>query len=115
VGVGLAAAAKTGDHNMNDAVPDMQLAGRRLHRIRTEKRLSLRDAEAKSGVAFNTIRRIEHGNDASAMNLVALCNALNVSVDWLFGPLTCSHCDGLPPEGFRCETCGTAPASRSNP
>ena len=59
----------------------------RLRQIRKQAGLTQRQLEAKSGVAQNTISRIEIGTvqDVSAKTLANLARALQVSMEHLIG------------------------------
>lgn len=55
---------------------------KRLRDIRTQQKLSLRRLAELSGVGFVTIARLEGGNlDPRLSTVVALCEALNVSLN----------------------------------
>ncbi len=57
----------------------LRLDGRELKRLRAERALSLRELGARSGVAFDTIGRLELGKqDARPRTVRALAEALGV-------------------------------------
>jgi transcriptional regulator with XRE-family HTH domain len=57
----------------------LRVDGQKLKRLRTERALSLRELGARSGVAFDTIGRLELGKqDARPRTVRALAAALGV-------------------------------------
>lgn len=80
--------------------------GRRLQRAREARHWSLRDAAVKIGVNASTIMRIEKGGDAALSNAIALAAAYGLSMDALLAGSACGTCDGCPPSGFSCLSCG---------
>ena len=63
------------------------LLGQRLRKARREQDLTQQQLGAKAAVNFTTISRIETGNYTQlyATSVYALANALDVSLDWLYG------------------------------
>jgi transcriptional regulator with XRE-family HTH domain len=57
----------------------LSVDGAKLRRLRRERAMSLRDLGERSGIAFDTINRLELGKqDAQARTLRALAAALDV-------------------------------------
>jgi XRE family transcriptional regulator, fatty acid utilization regulator len=57
----------------------LSVNGAKLRRLRRERAMSLRDLGERSGIAFDTINRLELGKqDAQARTLRALAAALDV-------------------------------------
>ena len=83
-----------------------EVFGLRLRRAREDRGWSLRQVSAKCGVGPNTIHRAEHGLDISLGSAVQIAGALGISFDELFAEAACVTCDGIPPAGFICGTCG---------
>lgn len=88
----------------------MNAHGRRLKRARLREGLSLRQAAAKAGIGFNSVTRIERGENAWFDHVVALASIYGLSLDALVIPPACAACDDLPPAGFTCNRCGSAGA-----
>lgn len=80
--------------------------GRRLQREREARHWSLREAAEKAGVAAATIMRAEQGRDVALSNAIAFAAAYGVSMDALLAGSACEVCDGMPPDGFACLSCG---------
>lgn len=80
--------------------------GRRLQREREARHWSLRDAAAEVGVNASTLMRIEKGGDPSLSNAIALAALYGLSMDALLAGSACGTCDGSPPDGFSCLSCG---------
>ncbi|SDI31011.1 Helix-turn-helix [Sinosporangium album] len=68
--------------------------GVRLRKIRTERRMSLRELGQRAGCSASLISQVERGQSApSAGVLYALANELQISLDYLFGV---SDAEGAP-------------------
>ena len=81
--------------------------GRRLQREREARHWSLREAAEKSGfAAASTIMRAEQGSDVALSSAVALAALYGVPLSVLLAESACEVCDGMPPVGFICATCG---------
>jgi hypothetical protein len=73
-GGGPPAAEQTRDERAADVLADL---GQRLARVRAFRKVSLRDAAAQAGVGFNTLARLEKGQDVSLTNAVAILRWLD--------------------------------------
>jgi transcriptional regulator with XRE-family HTH domain len=80
--------------------------GRRLQREREARRWSLREVAEKAGLNASTVMRIEAGNDASFSSAITLTRLYGLSLDALLAESACEVCDGMPPDGFACLSCG---------
>jgi len=80
--------------------------GRRLRREREALDWSLREAGGKCGLNAATIMRIEGGNDAGLSSAIILARLYGLSLDALLAGSACETCDGIPPAGFACLSCG---------
>ncbi|GII95996.1 helix-turn-helix domain-containing protein [Sinosporangium siamense] len=60
--------------------------GARLRKIRTERRLSLRELGQRAGCSASLISQVERGQSAPSAGVIyALANELQISLDYLFG------------------------------
>ena len=83
--------------------------GRRLRTTREKADLSFRALADKVDRKINkdALWHMETGGRRIDVDdLVAIAEALDVSPVWLLGYERCSRCDGAPPAGFTCQTCG---------
>ena len=65
---------------------DLSLLGERIKLARTGKGLTLEKLSEKIGISRNFLWEIEDGRKAPALpTFYNICNALNVSADFLFG------------------------------
>ncbi len=80
--------------------------GRRLRAEREARSLTLRQLGAKAAVNATTVLRAEQGHDVALSIAVALASALGLPLAALLADLQCGRCDGMPPAGFICSTCG---------
>jgi transcriptional regulator with XRE-family HTH domain len=84
---------------------------RRVGRARGQHGWTVRALAAKSGVAESTVAKILSRNgEVSLTNAVALAGALGLSVDAMTAPSDCVTCEGIPPPGHTCNSCGTSGA-----
>jgi transcriptional regulator with XRE-family HTH domain len=81
--------------------------GRRLQREREARHWSLREAAAKSGLSASTILRAEAGQDMALSGAIQLAAVYSLSFDALLADPACEVCDGIPPAGFACLSCGS--------
>ncbi|WP_412080769.1 helix-turn-helix transcriptional regulator [Streptomyces sp. SCL15-4] len=95
--------------------PAARRIGQHLKRLRQKAGISQaeagrRIAEQRGVPAWSrqAINAAERGGRAwTADDLVALAAAFGVTPGSLFGEVpTCTRCQGVPPDGFRCNTCG---------
>lgn len=87
------------------AVPER--FGRRARRERERREWSLRDLAEKTGLAPSTVMRMEQGRDPALSTAILVASALELRLDWLLAETACETCDGMPPAGFACLSCGT--------
>ena len=80
--------------------------GRRLQREREARHWSLRDAAGRCGMNQTTIMRAERGADIALSSAIILAALYGVTMDGLLAESACVVCDGMPPHGFICATCG---------
>ena len=81
--------------------------GRRLQREREARHWSLREAAEKCGLAAaSTIMRAERGSDVALSSAIALAAMYGVPLSALLAESSCGQCDGTPPAGFACLSCG---------
>ena len=80
--------------------------GRRLHREREARQWTLREVAGKCGLSASTIMRIEAGSDAGLSSAIILARLYGRSMDALLAGSACETCDGMPPTGFSCLSCG---------
>ena len=91
------------------AVDDIgEIFARYLKHLRTAAGLSFSALAGKSGVQKDAILRAEHGGTVTLPNAVRIAGALGVPIGLMLQPPPCDSCLGMPPEGFTCNTCGTA-------
>lgn len=84
-----------------------------VRRLREAQRLTTRELAAKMTAAGrpmlgNGITKIETGNrHVDIDDLVALAECLGVTPERLLVAFECARCNGSPPQGFVCGTCGS--------
>lgn len=85
-----------------------RLFGERVHHERTRLGWTLRELGTKAG-GFEpvSVMRAEKGaTDIHLSTAVRLAAALQISLDGLISQPACPRCEGKPPGGFICGTCG---------
>ncbi len=87
--------------------------GRRLRRERQARDWTIREAARKCGMAPATVGRAEAGRDIALSNALALAALYGVTLDWLLAGTACEACDGVPPDGFACLSCGAGAAAEA--
>ncbi len=93
---------------MADAL--LAVFGTRILRERQSRGWSTRDLASKSGVGISTISRIENARGDTWLSVaIRLAVALGIPFGDLVSTPVCGQCDGHPPPGFICATCGRGP------
>jgi len=88
-----------------------QTFGRRIARERTRLGWSRSELARKAGINGKNLGGYERGeNEPGVFKAAGLAAALGVSLDALLAPPSCWVCDGTPPAGMTCNTCGTGGA-----
>jgi transcriptional regulator with XRE-family HTH domain len=88
------------------SLPPLSVNLRRLRKARGLRQWELAES---SGVLQGTVSAIERGHrNGPARAVEAMAAVLGVSVDVLRSATSCGNCAGEPPQGFTCQTCGTA-------
>ena len=100
------------------AVTTLPVSARAIAALRAARQTSSTSAralaksmtEAGYPIQRSVIANLESGRRAevSVDHFVIAARALGVDAAWLLRKITdpCPHCDGTPPEGFTCNTCG---------
>jgi transcriptional regulator with XRE-family HTH domain len=81
--------------------------GERVRRERENLGLSIRQLAVKCGIANSTVSRAEEGHDLALSSALALAAVLDRPLAALLAEPSCPVCDGTPPAGFACTSCGT--------
>jgi transcriptional regulator with XRE-family HTH domain len=87
--------------------------GQRLRRAREARQWSLREAGGKCGLNASTIMRVEAGRDTEFSSAIILPRLYGLSMDALLAESSCDVCDGMPPDGFACLSCGAGNAKNA--
>jgi transcriptional regulator with XRE-family HTH domain len=78
-----------------------------LARARRVQGLSVRALAAKADVSFSTVSRMESGGVGFHFDHAArVAQALGYTLAEFLTAEPCGTCDGAPPAGFTCNTCG---------
>lgn len=81
----------------------------RLRRERSARGWSCRELAARARVSPATVSRAERGTGDLWMTCAArLAGALGILLSDFVAPQQCAVCDGAPPQGFTCNSCGRA-------
>ncbi|MYX67314.1 helix-turn-helix protein [Streptomyces sp. KhCrAH-43] len=103
---------------IDPAAPTLPISARVIEKLREARRANLMSAralaEAMTGAGYpiqrSVIANLESGRRAevSIDHVVIAARALRVDVSALLREITdpCLCCEGTPPEGFTCNTCG---------
>ena len=59
----------------------------------------------------STVMRVEEGRDVALSSAIALAALYGRPMDALLAGSACGVCDGMPPAGFSCLSCGAKSAA----